>query len=303
MADWRNLGLDFVTLRVFKAAVESKSFVGAAEREHLAPSAISRRISELESRLDVMLLRRHDRGVEPTAAGQLLMRHVEAIFDVVDMTMADLDSLSQGKSGRVTILANLSTISGQMPKLLSDLSRNHPKINFRLSQCDSESAVRAISLGLADIALVTGSVDISNLLSFDFSIDRLVVLLPEEHELAHTKSALKLRDIVSFPYIGLYNDLPLQMLVRRKAVGLGFHLHEIVHVGGFEDIGRFVSRGLGLTIMPERHASGIALYERVVLREFDEDWAIRRTQICVKSMASLSPACKIVLKYIRDSRL
>jgi len=301
MTAWRNLGLDFVTLRVFKAAVEEQSFVGAAEREHLAPSAISRRIAEMESRLGIMLLRRHDRGVEPTAAGQLLMRHVAAMFDIVDMTMADLDSLSQGQSGNVTILANLSTISAQMPKLLSDLCKHHPNIDFHLEQCNSEAAVRAISLGLADIALVTGTVDVAHMTSFDFSIDRLVVLLPEDHPLAGAM-ALKLHDIAAFPYVGLYNDLALQTLVRRKAIGLGCHLREVINVGGFEDIGRFVSRGLGLTIMPERHASGIALHERVVLREFDEDWAIRRTQICVKSMASLSPAGKIVLAHIRDSR-
>jgi DNA-binding transcriptional LysR family regulator len=112
MAEWRNLGLDFVTLRVFKAAVEERSLVSAAEREHLAPSAISRRISDFEARLGITLLRRHDRGVEPTAAGQLLMRHVEALFNIVDMTMADLESLSLGQTGSVKILANLSTISG-----------------------------------------------------------------------------------------------------------------------------------------------------------------------------------------------
>jgi len=303
MADWRNLGLDFVTLRVFKAAVEERSFVSAAEREHLAPSAISRRISELEARLGVQLLRRHDRGVEPTAAGQLLMRHVEVLFNVVDMTMADLDSLSQGQSGNVTILANLSTISAQMPKLLGDLCREHPKIDIHLEQSDSEDAVRSIGLGLADIAMITGSIDVSHLTSFDFSMDRLVVLLPDGHPLAESGLVLKLRDLAPHPYVGLSNNLALQTLIRQKAAGLNLKLREVVSVGGFESIGRFVGRGLGLSIMPERHASGICVNEKVVQRELDEDWAIRRTQVCVRSMSNLSPACKVVLNHILDSRL
>lgn len=302
MADWRNLGLDFVTLRVFKAAVEQRTFVAAAEREHLAPSAISRRISELEARLGIQLLRRHDRGVEPTAAGQLLMRHVEVLFNVIDMTMADLDSLSQGQSGSVTILANLSTISAQMPALLGDIARLHPKIDIHLEQCNSEDAVRSIGLGFADIAMITGSIDVSHLTRFDFARERLVVLLPDGHPLAESGLALKLRDVAQHPYVGLNNNLALQTLIRQKAAGLSLKLREVVNVGGFESIGRFVGRGLGLSIIPEHHAGYICGHENVVVRDLDEDWASRRTQVCVRSMSSLSPACKVVLDHILDSR-
>ena len=98
MAEWRSLGLDFVTLRVFKAAVEEQSFIGAAEREHLAASAISRRIAEMEARLGIELLRRHDRGVEPTQAGRVLMRHLESLFDIVAVTLSDLESLADEDS-------------------------------------------------------------------------------------------------------------------------------------------------------------------------------------------------------------
>ncbi len=303
MAEWRNLGLDFVTLRVFKAAVEERSLVSAAEREHLAPSAISRRISDFEARLGITLLRRHDRGVEPTAAGQLLMRHVEALFNIVDMTMADLESLSLGQTGSVKILANLSTISGQMPNLLGQLASQHPSIDFHLEQSDSEEAVRAVGLGLADIALVTGSVDVSHLTSFEFSVDRLVVVLPQKQPWVELGSHLKLRDIVCQPYIGLHNDLALQTLIRQKAAGLGCSLREVVNVGGFETIGNFVGRGLGLSVMPERHARAIHDQEKVLISELNEDWAIRRTQVCVKSIASLSPAAKVVLDRILDSRM
>jgi hypothetical protein len=39
---WAAIGLDLITLRVFKAAVEERSLARAAEREHLALSALSR---------------------------------------------------------------------------------------------------------------------------------------------------------------------------------------------------------------------------------------------------------------------
>ena len=54
---WAALGLDLVTLRVFKAAVEERSLARAADRERLALSALSRRIAEMEARLGTALLR------------------------------------------------------------------------------------------------------------------------------------------------------------------------------------------------------------------------------------------------------
>src|SRR4051812_39096145 len=52
---WAAIGLDLVTLRVFKAAVEERSLARAAEREHLALSALSRRIADMEARLGTTL--------------------------------------------------------------------------------------------------------------------------------------------------------------------------------------------------------------------------------------------------------
>ncbi|NIU63060.1 MAG: LysR family transcriptional regulator, partial [Pseudomonas stutzeri] len=46
---------DFVTLRLFVAIAETRSLTRAAEREHLALAAVSKRVSDLEGQLDVSL--------------------------------------------------------------------------------------------------------------------------------------------------------------------------------------------------------------------------------------------------------
>ena len=55
--------IDLLTLRLFIAVCEERSINRAAAREHIAVSALSRRMSELEATLKVALLRRHTRGV------------------------------------------------------------------------------------------------------------------------------------------------------------------------------------------------------------------------------------------------
>lgn len=301
MAEWRNLGLDFVTLRVFKAAVEERSFVNAAEREHLAPSAISRRISEFENRLGIVLLRRHDRGVEPTPAGELLMAHLESLFDIVEMTLSDLEALTAGQSGSVRILANLSSISSRVPALVGALARDHPRIDIQLVQCNSEEALRSLSLGAAEIALVTGDLDLSAVTGFDLYSETLMAMLPSGHPLGCGRTTLTLSEIATLPYVGLSDGLALQTLVRQKAIGNGSELKEAISVDGFDVVAKFVAEGLGASIVPEFHAREARNSHAVDVFPLDEAWAVRNTKICVRSVTKLSPTAKLVLNYMIDA--
>ena len=72
--------VDLVTLSLFIAVVEETSLAKAAEREHLAPSAISKRLADLELNLDIKLFERKPTGMFPTAAGTALLHHARLIM-------------------------------------------------------------------------------------------------------------------------------------------------------------------------------------------------------------------------------
>ena len=65
--------LDPVSLRLFVAVMEEQAIARAAAREHIATSAASRRLSELEAQLQVRLFERSNRGITPTAAAYTLL--------------------------------------------------------------------------------------------------------------------------------------------------------------------------------------------------------------------------------------
>ena len=74
----------FEDLQAFVAVVEAGSFTAAGERLDTAKSAVSRRISGLEERLGVQLLRRTTRTLNLTDTGQSFYEHAARI-------LADLD--------------------------------------------------------------------------------------------------------------------------------------------------------------------------------------------------------------------
>lgn len=302
MADWKSLGLDFVTLRVFKAAVEAQSFVGAAEREHLAASAISRRIGEMEARLGIELLRRHDRGVEPTQAGRVLLRHVDSLFDIVAVTLADLESLTEGKTGEVRVIASMSMITSTLPECLGRIKREFQDIDLHLEQGNSEDILVSLRHGSADIGFVSGLTPPADMTSYEFVSEPLAVVVPVDHPLAKRPDGVRLRDLHGSDLVTLRDTLALQQLIARKATGAEVELRRTAIVDGFDALLKYVEVGMGLSIIPQYHAREGERSNAIVVVPLREDWAIRSTHVCVKSVSGLGPAARRVLNAILTAR-
>ncbi|MFP3801215.1 LysR family transcriptional regulator [Paraburkholderia sp. SIMBA_027] len=101
--------LDLVTLRLFIAVVEEASIAKAAEREHLAPSAVSKRLADLELALGVPLLERHRRGVTLTSAGEALLSNSRRILrDLtrLESEMGEFTAETKGARGHICASAS-----------------------------------------------------------------------------------------------------------------------------------------------------------------------------------------------------
>ena len=96
-----NLRIDILTLQLFVAIVEDQSIAKAAERKHIAVSAVSRRISDMEDMLEVELLHRHSKGIEPTPAGFALLEHARIVLGNLSQLETDMVGYRQG--GRADI--------------------------------------------------------------------------------------------------------------------------------------------------------------------------------------------------------
>src|SRR5206468_12976012 len=87
---------DPVTLRMFIAVCEERNIARAAERENIVASAISKRVAALEESVGVALLKRGRRGIEPTVAGEALLRQARDILGTMDRLHAELRELGRG---------------------------------------------------------------------------------------------------------------------------------------------------------------------------------------------------------------
>jgi DNA-binding transcriptional LysR family regulator len=107
----------------------------------------------MESRLGTALLRRHDRGVEPTAAGEALLRHLGPLFDLLDRAFADVEAFATGARGHVRLHANISAVAGFLPEALASFLATNPGIEVSLEERFTADILHAVRTGAADLGL------------------------------------------------------------------------------------------------------------------------------------------------------
>ncbi len=88
-------------LKYFVRTIEAGNITHAAEKLHIAQTALGIQIRNLEDELGVLLLSRHSRGVEPTAAGEILLRH--AIDILARVEAASHEVKAAGSASRITV--------------------------------------------------------------------------------------------------------------------------------------------------------------------------------------------------------
>ncbi|HEX2117382.1 MAG TPA: LysR family transcriptional regulator, partial [Alphaproteobacteria bacterium] len=103
--------LDLTSLRLWVAVCDHRNIARAAEAEHITASAISKRITQMETALGRPLLTRGRRGVEPTPAGYALLEHARTMLFTLERIESDVAAGGGGLSGYVRMLATPSAIA------------------------------------------------------------------------------------------------------------------------------------------------------------------------------------------------
>jgi DNA-binding transcriptional LysR family regulator len=152
----------FEDLQAFVAVVEAGSFTAAAERLNSAKSAVSRRVSALEERLGVQLLRRTTRVLNLTETGQSFYDHSARILADLDEAEAAVQHEHGELRGTLRVALPLSFGVRHMCKPIATYTKQHPKLHFDLDLNDRR--IDLLEEGM-DLALRIGHLKDSSLIA------------------------------------------------------------------------------------------------------------------------------------------
>ena len=225
--------IDQVTLRLFIAVCEEGTIARAAEREFIAPSAVSKRLADLEALVDVALLSRSQRGVRATAAGEALLRHARLIMRGHERLQAELSEYAAGARGHVRVLANVSSMVEFLPEALSVFLKANPQVRVDVEERVSAEIVRGLEEGVADLGICRDVVPMGSLDVLPYRSDHLALIVPRDHPLA-SETAVGFEQTLAFDHLGLASNASVNALMQRIAVEKGSELNYRTYVSTFD---------------------------------------------------------------------
>lgn len=196
--------LELRHLSALDSVVRNGSFGRAAAELGYTQSAVSQQIAAFERIVGTPLVHRPSgRGrAVPTAAGEILLRHAEAITARLAAAKADLAALDAGEAGELRIGTYQSIGARLLPAVMRRFLLDWPRIEIHLSEpATDEDFSRLLARGDLDLVLCSlplppGPFDSTELLE-----DPYVLLVPVDSPYADRES-LSLGSLGPTPVIG-----------------------------------------------------------------------------------------------------
>jgi len=293
--------LDLVSLRLFAAVCQEGNISRAAEREFITPSAVSRRISEIEALVGLPLIHRHARGISVTPAGNAVWQSALTVADSIQELGAELLQFKSGTKGTVRVVANLSAVVQFLPEDIAAFGQLFPEIDVELEEQSSLQTMRTIAGHGADFGICNEVCGLDFFDAVPYRTDQLYILLPKHHRLADAGS-LSLADLTSEKVIGLKLDTSLMQLLKREYAALGARFTTSIQAGSLEAMCRMVHVGLGVAIVPKLVGEMYVDVLDVALRPLCAPWATRQSFLISNGRHGLSASANALAGFLIEGK-
>ena len=289
--------LNLITLRLFVAVCEEGTLTRAAQREAIAPSAVSKRLGELEQALGVTLFDRQHKGMTVTASGETLLHHARRMLVNAEQIAIEMTEHARGIRGFVRMTANLSAIVQFLPEDLQSFLSRHPAIKVDLEERPSGGVVAGVRDGSAEIGICSEDVEAHGLQIWTYRTDQLVVVMRRDNVLARRRR-VSFVDMLDHDHIGLHHasSIYTRSLIEARLAGRPLRLR--IHVPGFDAVCRMAQAGMGVGIIPQRAFELLGRPMALVAKPLTDPWATRALRIVVRDQP-LSRVGALLVEHLR----
>lgn len=175
---------DIRLLRTFRAIADTKSFTGAAKRLRLTQSTVSQQVSALERSLGVQLLKRSNKFVGLTTAGEIFLQCTRQVLDNLNRVRGLLAEHTKTASGHLSIGAPALFCHSLLPAVLGTFHSRFPRIALSVITADPDSMAARVAHRELDLVLLPFPVRQQSLGMVRLGSDELVAMVAPQHELA-----------------------------------------------------------------------------------------------------------------------
>jgi DNA-binding transcriptional LysR family regulator len=284
-------------MRYVVAIAETSNFTRAAERCHVAQSALSHQVKRLEAELGVALFLRSSRRVRLTPAGVAFVSAARQCLEAAGRAVADASAAIGEVRGRLNVGMIPTVAAVDVPVALRELRRRHPQVRVGLRTGVSDGLGTDVIEGRLDVAFLglPSNRQPLGLQWRELAQQRLVAVLPPDHPWSRRKR-IRLADLVDEPHV----DFPYATAGREQTdqafAKAGFARDVAYEVSDVALMAGLIRCGLAIGFLPAPYVE--------VARELDGLVPItiadapRRTEYVVWASPGPSPATAAFLGAI-----
>ncbi len=285
-------------IQYFMEVAKREHVTEAADALHVAQSAVSRQIFNLEAELGVDLFIREGRNVRLTPIGKIFLEHMEEAMKVIESAKREVDEYLDPEKGTIRVGFPSSLAAYTLPTAISAFSRKHPDVKYQLRQGSYQSLIDGVKKGDIDMALL-GPVpkDDKKVLGNILFTEKIVALLPVRHALADRKS-IKLSQLRDDSFVLFPNGYILREITVNACQQQGFQPNVTFEGEDIDAIKGLVSAGLGVTLIPE--ITLIDSLPRQTVKTQIEPQVTRTVGVIIPTDREMLPTAKLFHEFLNE---
>jgi LysR family nitrogen assimilation transcriptional regulator len=294
-------------LKYFLAIVENKSLSRAAEHLHVAQSALSKQVAELESELGVQLLLRSRSGVATTEAGKVFYEYAQGITKQISDARAAVLRSADTVVGSVVAALPQSVAATLALPLMRAVSRRYPNILFHLNEELTGNMADQLLGGRVDVAIFTDTMPPRDIVFTPLVEEAFVLMHSPQDPQAPPAGDVSLHAAVARPLVlpspqhGHCTRWTVDNALKRAGLPPQTIAAEINSVYVLKSA---VEAGIGPTIMPFGLAQREVADGRLVAHRIDSPDMVRVLGLCVSRHIPATNAklaiCRLICELVRD---
>lgn len=241
--------MDFDKLNTFLLFAETCNLSRTAERLHMTPPAVHKKLKTLEDELDVKLYERINRRLRLTNAGETLLPHVRSLKAQYDATLAVLGEWKKLKRGLVRLGTGFTFGTHVLPRFLESFREEHEGVELTVHMGASLEVAEALSTGKLDIAFVSG-LDLIDTSDFDI-VTQWSFGVPVVAHRRHTfPTGCTLADLRDRSFVLYTKGALLEVLISEYFAAHSFRPRVVMRLNSPEMVKAMVRSDLGMSMLP-----------------------------------------------------
>ncbi|WP_026011337.1 LysR family transcriptional regulator [Paenibacillus sp. OSY-SE] len=262
-------------LHYFVKVAQKEHVTQAAEELHVAQSAVSRQIHQLEEELGVKLFLQKGRNLQLTPVGQLFCKRAEVILKELERAVQEVQEFMDPELGEVRIGFPHSLGVHLIPKMVAEFRKRHPNVKFRFKQGMYPSLIRDVVSGEVDLAFISPYPKECDQVTGEIVLtEELLAILPPNHALAGEES-ISLKQLKDETFVMFSPGYSLRPIVWDACIEAGFTPRISFEGEETETIRGLVAAGMGVSLLPDMALKHTSELEPARVRVVDP--AVTRT--------------------------